>query len=150
MGLVCSASAAGQTTGSAAKTQMLINVPSSIMARRAVAAVDFAGIDPTGQQIKCELVLGVVSGAGTSTSHTPTLVNQNDNGTARATAERDFSGEPTYSSSKVIETRYAHPQGKCTFLLRPDVKAGQAISIRTTPVSGSGPSCAATIIWEEV
>jgi hypothetical protein len=149
MGLVVSATAAAQTTGDAVKTQMLVTAPSNVPLRRVVASVDFAGIDPTGPQIKCELVAGVINDAGTGTALDPEIVNGNDNGTIRASGKMNYTGQPTWTSERILEIKYVHPQQGKTFLLRPDLKPGESLAIRTTPVSSSGPVCAPTLIWEE-
>jgi hypothetical protein len=149
-GLRVGATTGSQTISTAAKTQLQVTAPANQGLTNIDAVCDFLGTSSSGDKVLVELLrLTTAGAAGTSTAQTVSKDDPTDAETVQTTAKKNYTVEPTWTTTTILESRVVHPQSGIAFKRVPRIRGGEALAIRTTLVSGTGPNCYTSMHFDE-
>jgi hypothetical protein len=149
-GLGIIANSANNAVGTGAKTQLQITAPANQGLTEVEASCDFDGQTAGDPKILVELLRRTtITGAGTSSALTLLKEDPRDAEAIQSTAQQNFSAEPTVTTTTVLDQRVVHEQSGVSFKWNGRIRGGEAIAIRTTPLSGTGPNATCKIKCKE-
>lgn len=132
-------------TGTGTKTLAHIRAASNHGIVIGMASVSFKGVSATDLPILVQLVHQ--TNDGTKSDLSPVELDANHPDTLQCTGHENFSGEPT--TTKVLDSKYVHPQGSHTFLIPAVADGGKAIGIRTVNTGGTSVNAVVSMRGEE-
>lgn len=144
--------AASHAVGTVATTHLSVTAPAQQALGDIDATCDFDGTSASpanGVKVLVELLMTPTLGAGSgSSSVTLKKSNPLDPETIQSSSKEGYTGEPS-GTPVVVDSRIVHPQAGVSFSRVPRCPGGYSMSLRTTPVSGTGPNARCRMVFTE-